>query len=118
MGKRESGLTVVCLDCAAQNKVSLKRIGDMQKCKSCGARFAVELKPNRLVRFCIRIFFLALLVFAMRAVTHVEFMPKWLYVLVVLIAIGALMIAAQIVLNIAALKRRNEQIIEKKRKKQ
>ena len=118
MGKKEGRLTVVCPDCAAQNKVSLKRIGDMQTCKSCGARFAVELKPNRLVCFCIRIFFLALLVFVMRAVTHVEFMPKWLYVLVVLIAIGALMIAAQIVLNIAALKRRNEQIIEKKRKKQ
>ncbi len=117
MGKRESGLTVVCPDCAAQNKVSLKRIGDMQKCKSCGARFAVELKPNRLVRFCIRIFFLAVLVLTMRAVTHVEFIPKWLYVLVVLIAIGALMIVAQIVLNIAALKRRNEQITEKINKK-
>ena len=107
MGKLFKKPVIVCPECGCETRIRLTRLGELQSCSGCGARYRTELKPNALVRFCVRIFLLAALVMAMRAVTSVTFMPKWLYVIAVLAVMALLLIAAEILLNLAALRKEN-----------
>ena len=98
---------IVCPECGCETRVKLTRLGELQSCSGCGARYRTNLKPNALVRFCVRIFLLAALVMAMRAVTSVTFILKWLYVIVVLAVMALLLIAAEVMMNLAALRKEN-----------
>ena len=108
--KRAGGLAVkiVCPNCGEYVSVKAVKAAGQLYCERCQERFKINERPNPLILFLVRLVLLVGLGLLLWSVTKVNFMPKWLYVVIVLMVMLSLALLSIYVLNIFTVMRQNK----------
>ena len=103
-------MKIVCPNCGEDINVKAVKAAGNLCCKSCGERFKINEKPNSIFLFIVRVVLLILLFLMLWAVTKVTFMPKWIYVILVLALTLALALGSIYLLNFFTVYKLNRRV--------
>ena len=91
---------IVCPNCGEYVSVKAVKAAGQLYCERCQERFKINERPNPLILFLVRLVLLIGLGLLLWSVTKVNFMPKWLYVVIVLMVMLSLALLSIYILNI------------------
>ena len=110
-------MKILCPNCKNEISVNPFKLGEEIYCKNCTERFKLELPQSSFTGFIFKIILAAGLVASIWAVIKVEFMPRWLYLLLVLIFFVFLWIVCIDLNELILVKKRNKRLLREKNEK-